>query len=169
MITIIKIALLAAALSFATTTQADVTSASAQGFQIKLEQSFAGTAEQGYQHFVSDIGEWWLDDHTWFGNAANLSIDATAGGCFCEIYGERQAMHMQVTYVEPGQSLRLVGGLGPLQTLGMTGTLTVSFADGKVNLDYIVGGYPTTDFTKLAPVVDSVLAQQLAAFSQSLK
>ena len=48
----------------------------------------------------------------------------------------------------------------------MTGTMTISFAEGKVNLDYIVGGYPTTDFTQLAPIVDGVLQQQLVSFSR---
>lgn len=162
---IIKISLAAAALSFAVSSQAEVSSASEHGFQIKLEQPFSGTAEQGYQRFVNEVGDWWLDDHTWFGDAANLRIEATAGGCFCEIDDERQALHMQVAYVDPGKSLRLTGGLGPLQTLGMNGTMTVSFSDGKIQLGYIVGGYPTTDFTKLAPIVDSVLQQQLTSFA----
>jgi hypothetical protein len=43
--------------------------------------------------------------------------------------------------------------------------MTISFSDGKVNLDYIVGVYPTNDFTQLAPIVDSVLQQQLASFA----
>ena len=44
--------------------------------------------------------------------------------------------------------------------------MTITFADNKATLDYIVGGYPTTDFTKLAPVVDGVLKQQLASFAR---
>ena len=166
--TTIKMALAAVALSFATFSQAEVASSSEHGFQIQLEQSFEGSAQQGYRHFINNVSEWWLDAHTWFGYAANLSIDATAGGCFCEINGDLQAMHMQVAYVDPRKTLRLVGGLGPLQSLGMNGTMTISFSDNKVSLNYIVGGYPTTDFTKLAPIVDGVLAQQLASFSQTL-
>lgn len=115
---------------------------------------------------MNNINSWWLNDHTWFGDASRLSLNATAGGCFCEIDGDRQAQHMQVTYVHPNKALRLVGGLGPLQSLGMSGTMTITFADNLVSLDYIVGGYPTMDFTKLAPVVDGVLSQQLASFSR---
>lgn len=162
---IAKIALVATAITMPFMSSADVVSSSEQGFQIKIEQPYEGTANNGYQRFVDNVDQWWLDDHTWFGDAKNLSIDATAGGCFCEIDGKKQALHMQVAYVDPGKTLRLVGGLGPLQSLGMNGTMTISFSDGKVNLDYIVGGYPTTDFTQLAPIVDGVLQQQLASFA----
>ncbi|MEX1220527.1 MAG: SRPBCC domain-containing protein [Idiomarina sp.] len=162
----IKIFFTALLLLFSVKSSAEVASSSEHGFQIKLEQSFNGSAQQGYDRFVNHINGWWLNDHTWFGDAAKLSLNATAGGCFCEIDGDRQAQHMQVTYVHPNKALRLVGGLGPLQSLGMSGTMTITFADNLVSLDYIIGGYPTMDFTKLAPIVDGVLSQQLASFAQ---
>ncbi|AVJ56244.1 activator of HSP90 ATPase [Idiomarina sp. OT37-5b] len=162
----LKIALASCVVLFSTTSNADVLSSSEYGFQIKIEESFNGSAADGYTRFVDEINQWWLNDHTWFGDAGKLSIDATAGGCFCELKGDQQALHMQVSYVDPGKALRLTGGLGPLQSLGMSGTMTITFADNKATLDYIVGGYPTTDFTKLAPIVDGVLKQQLASFAR---
>ncbi len=152
---------------FASSSVAEVVSSSEHGFQIKIEQPFKGTPAEGYQRFVNDIGEWWLDDHTWFGDASKLSIDARAGGCFCEINQEQQAVHMQVSYVAPEKLVRLTGGLGPLQSLGMNGTMNISFADNLVTLNYIVGGYPTTDFTQLAPIVDKVLVIQLNSFAST--
>lgn len=164
--TTLTIAVTSLFLMFTTPSAAEVASSSEHGFQIKLEQTFDGSAQEGYDRFVNHINAWWLNDHTWFGDAGKLSLNATAGGCFCEIDGARQAQHMQVTYVDPNKALRLVGGLGPLQSLGMSGTMTITFADNLVSLDYIVGGYPTMDFTKLAPIVDGVLSQQLASFGK---
>jgi hypothetical protein len=33
--------------------------------------------------------------------------------------------HMQVVYVDPGKTLRMIGGLGPLQSMAATGSMTV--------------------------------------------
>lgn len=164
--TFLRTAITALSLLFAGAACADVVSSSQHGFQIKIEQATESSAQQGYQHFVNHVGQWWLSDHTWFGDASKLSIEATAGGCFCERDGDQQALHMLVSYVDPGNTLRLVGGLGPLQALGLSGTMTISFSEQKVTLNYIVGGYPTTDLVELAPIVDRVLSQQLQAFSQ---
>ncbi|RUO67048.1 SRPBCC domain-containing protein [Idiomarina ramblicola] len=160
---------IAAPLLFSVNTKAEVISSSENGFQLKLEQPFEGSAKTGYNAFVDSVGNWWLSDHTWFGDATKLSIDATAGGCFCEVNGDHEALHMEVTYVQPNKTLRLVGGLGPLQSLGMSGTMTLQFSGNNVTLEYIVGGYPSTDFTKLAPIVDNVLSQQLASLSQYIE
>ncbi|TDP38328.1 hypothetical protein DEU29_105180 [Idiomarina aquatica] len=79
---ITKIALVATAITMPFMSSADVVSSSEQGFQIKIEQPYEGTADSGYQRFVNDINQWWLDDHTWFGDAEKLSIDATAWRLF---------------------------------------------------------------------------------------
>lgn len=44
------------------------------------------------------------------------------GGCFCEINGDQQAWHMAVSFVDPGKTLRLTGGLG-LQLGGLANYL----------------------------------------------
>ena len=47
--------------------------------------------------------------------AANLSLDAAPGGCFCERLPNGGGVeHMRVTYVEPGKRIVLTGSLGPL-------------------------------------------------------
>ena len=103
MTTTLKIALASCVVLFSTTSNADVLSSSEYGFQIKIEESFNGSAADGYTRFVDEINQWWLNDHTWFGDAGKLSIDATTGGCFCELKGDQQALHMQVSYVDPGK------------------------------------------------------------------
>jgi hypothetical protein len=74
--------------------------------------------------------------------------------------------------VQPGKLLRLTGGLGPLQSLAVAGSLTWSFtpiAHGtRIELTYSVGGYSPDGFGDIAPAVDEVLSDQLrrlAAFA----
>jgi len=74
-------------------------------------------------------------------------------------------MHMSVAYVAPGQAIRLVGGLGPLQNSGVAGSLTMKVtADGantRIDLAYSVGGYWQGGFDKIAPAVSAVLGEQM--------
>jgi hypothetical protein len=66
------------------------------------------------------------------GRAATVTVDARAGGCFCEIARDRLAQHMQVVFAEPERMLRMIGGLGPLQGMGLSGVLEwrITAADG---------------------------------------
>ena len=119
------------------------------------------------------IGAWWPADHTWWGDAAKLSLDARAGGCFCERDGAREAWHMAVSFVDPETTLRMTGGLGPLQGMGLHGALEFRFEDAgpdrtKITLWYRAGGYTPDDMAKFAPVVDRVQAQQLGGLATHL-
>ena len=123
---------------------------------------------------MQDIDRWWPKDHSWWGAESKLSIDARAGGCFCEIAGARQAQHMTVAFVDPGRTLRMIGGLGPLQGMGLGGALEFRLApaDGggtRITLWYRAGGYSPDDVGKLAPVVDKVQAQQLGGLAAWLR
>lgn len=57
---------------------------------------------------------WWNSQHTWSGNAQNLSLHLKAGGCFCESWKGNSVMHAQVVSAQPGSVLKLQGALGPL-------------------------------------------------------
>jgi len=58
------------------------------------------------------------------------------------------------------------GGLGPLQSEAVTGTLTVAMEpskDGqetKISFSYVVGGYMRYKVSEIAPAVDNVLGDQ---------
>lgn len=119
-----------------------------------------------YKAAVYDIGEWWSDDHTMSGDAANLYIEARPLGCFCERLGEGAGLvHLTVSFVNPGVMLRLTGGLGPLGLLGVAGNMTWEFADNAegttVTLHYAVGGYRDGGLDTVAAAVDSVLVEQM--------
>ena len=114
---------------------------------------------------ITLLPQWWNDQHTWSGKAANMVLDLQAGGCWCERWGDgRSVMHGQVIWVQPGASLRVNAALGPLQELGASGifTLDTNTQDDKtfVRLSYRVSGAPEAGLDKLAPAVDGVLAEQ---------
>jgi hypothetical protein len=144
--------------------RAEVVHAAAGGFLAKSSVETSSTPQRVYDAIVSQIGAWRNPSHTFSGNSKNLSIDATPGGCFCERRDGRGVHHMTAVYADPGKRLRLSGGLGPLQAMGVAGSTTFdsAHADGKARLDwtYSVGGYSPNGLNALAPVVDPVLLEQ---------
>ena len=153
---------------------AAVKDSSPSGFTLENSQIVPADAGDTWDALVDDVDQWWPADHTWWGDAGNLSITARAGGCFCERDGGRQARHMTVVFVDPGKTLRLVGGLGPLQGMGLDGTLEFRLADDeaggtRVTLWYRAGGYTPDDLSQFAPVVDKVMAAQLAGLASLLR
>jgi uncharacterized protein YndB with AHSA1/START domain len=146
--------------------RADVIDAGANGFTVKTTTEIAAPPAKVYDTVVTRVGSWWAASHTWSGTPQNMSIDGKAAGCFCEkLDGGGSVRHMTVLLAEPGKTLRLSGGLGPLQEMPVTGVLTLTFAAApggtRIELTYVVGGYTKDGLSKLAPLVDSVLAEQV--------
>ena len=157
---------------------AEVAASSDSGFvSHNVVQVPATPAEAWAQLFVP--GEWWNGEHTYSGDAANMTIAAAAGGCFCEtIPGANggpagQIEHMRVLYIDPRvHTLRLDGALGPLQSEAVTGVLTMtveaSGSGSKITWDYVVGGYMRRSMSDVAPLVDQVIGEQLTRLGASL-
>lgn len=164
-----------------TTVSAKVAQVSAQGFVVRELVEVSATPEETWAVLVKP-SVWWDSKHTWSTDAANLSLDARAGGCFCEILPDPASPraaprgtveHMRVVYVERPRALRMVGGLGPLQADAAMATLTIQLRAGEkggtqVQFEYVVGGYTRTPFEKLAPAVDGMLAEQARRLSEKL-
>jgi len=143
----------------------EVIDSSSNGFTVKNTVNLSATPEQVYQSIVN-VESWWNSAHTYSGNSGNLSIEAKAGGCFCEKLESGSVQHMVVVFADPGNTLRLTGGLGPLQSMGVTGSLTFSLSktDSGTDLEvtYTVGGYAPGGLQNLASPVDYVLSEQIA-------
>lgn len=110
---------------------------------------------------------WWQSDHTWSGDANNLSMDVHAGGCFCEALMDGGSVsHMTVVYVAPNEALRLYGALGPLQMTGANGSMGFDLkptdTGTRLTMTYTVGGYMQGGFQNIAPMVDQVLKAQFS-------
>ncbi len=156
---------------FSSAAYSEVIDKANDGFYIKVTTTVDSTSEQAYQKFLQ-IGQWWDPDHTWFGDAEGLYLEPGAGGCFCEVSGEKSILHLLVSYVNPDNEIRMLGGLGPLQTMGLQGVLTFTFnsaPDNKTQIthEYRVSGYAEGGLEKLADIVDKVQTLQvtrLAAF-----
>ena len=148
---------------------AEVKDATPAGFTVENVEVVEATPAQAWSALTGQVDDWWLPDHRWWGAEGRLSIDARAGGCFCERAGVREAQHLQVVFVDAPTTLRMSGGLGPLQGMGLDGVLEFAIAevDGRtrITMRYRAGGYTPDDMTRLAPVVDSVLAQQLKSLA----
>lgn len=165
--------LLLLAAAFALPAQAEVKDAASSGFTVENSVLVAATPARVWQAMTADIDHWWPKDHSWWGQAATLSIDARAGGCFCEHAGGQQAQHLQIVFVDPERTLRMTGGLGPMQGMGLHGvaewTLQAEGRSTRVTWRYRAGGYSPDDLSALAPVVDKVQAQQLDGLARWLQ
>ena len=147
------------------TASAEVKSVTANGFEVATTGTIAAPADRVYAA-LGEVGHWWDPSHTFSRDAANLSMEFRAGGCFCErLKDGGSVQHLQVVYAAPGQGLRLRGALGPLQTEGVDGTLGWTLKPGEggttVTLSYVVGGYIRGGIEQWALKVDRVLDEQL--------
>ena len=152
--------LLAAPLTFA-----DVVDSSPNGFGTKVTVTVNAPAARAYAA-LTKIGSWWNKDHTWSGDSANLSLEARAGGCFCEkLPGGGSVQHMAVIFADPGKMLRLSGGLGPLQDLAVAGVMTFAFSEANgmttITVTYKISGYMAGGLNALARPVDAVVTEQV--------
>jgi uncharacterized protein YndB with AHSA1/START domain len=113
---------------------------------------------------LSQVGKWWAPAHTWSGKPANLSLDARAGGCFCEAWDGSTVEHGRVVMARSGQLLRLHASLGPLQEMALFGaltwTVTAEGSETKLSVTYRVSGDSMHGLDKFAPVVDGVIGEQ---------
>lgn len=145
--------------------QAEVTEVSEQHFTISIETTLKAPSDQAYQQFLQ-IGDWWQDSHTWFGDASAMTIEPKAGGCFCERNGEQQALHMTISQINPNKSIHMTGGLGPLSSLAVNGYMTWTFEETEnkttnLKLNYRVTGFVNQKTEDWAKAVDGVLMQQV--------
>ena len=145
--------------------QAEVKSVAPNGFEVVDTVTIQAPPEWVYAA-LGEIARWWSPAHTFSRDAANLSLDLKAGGCFCErLKDGGSVQHLLVVYAAPGQGLRLRGALGPLQMEGVDGTLAWALKpiEGGTNVtqSYVVGGYIRSGMDQWAPRVDGVLHEQL--------
>lgn len=170
---IATIAVTALAVAAAAPAGAEVTASSDAGFVSHTVAEVPVAADAVWRAILQPAG-WWNGDHTYSGDARNLSLTATPGGCFCEAIpnGGGAIEHMRVLYVAPGSTLRLSGGLGPLQSEAVTAVLTIALEPAgsgtRITWDFVVGGYSRTKLTDLAPIVDRVVGEQLSRLAASL-
>lgn len=115
---------------------------------------------------LAHVEKWWSPEHTWSGDAANLSLKADVGGCFCERWSGGSVEHGRVIMAIKDQTLRLDSALGPLQEFALKGTLGFHLAAAENDstemlVDYRVNGSSASGLDQFAPAVNQVLGMQL--------
>ncbi len=151
---------------------AEVTAATANGFEMRQVRRTAFAPADAYARFV-DVARWWNPEHTYSGKAENLSLRAVAGGCFCETLADGGGVeHLRVAMVMPGKRMVLAGALGPLLYDAVAGSMDVVVkpAEGgsEVTITYRVAGFAKGGADKLAPIVDKVLGEQADRLAASM-
>jgi hypothetical protein len=144
---------------------AEVLSSGQNGFEVRESVRVSAAPQKAYAALLQPA-RWWSSSHTFSGNAANLTLEARAGGCWCETLPDGGSVeHMHVVYVAPGSTLRLRGALGPFQGLGVEGAMTWSLKGSanttEISVTYTIGGYSKDGFEGAAKGVDQVLGEQL--------
>lgn len=145
--------------------RAEVTESAPAGFQVRHVVEIAAPPARVWDALLQPA-RWWDSGHTWSGDAANLSLEPRAGGCFCETLPDGGVLHMTVTYVKRGAQLDLWGALGPLHLQGAAGGMVIKLLPGgdatRVELTYTVGGFAKGGLQTWASPVDAVIGAQVA-------
>ena len=153
---------------------AEVTDSQDNGFVSEHQLILNASPDKAFEALTQGISLWWDASHSYGGEADGFSLFAQAGGCFCErIKNGGSVEHMRVVRAEPGKILVMSGGLGPLQNMAVSGSMTFSFlAQGKKTLlkyRYVVGGYNPGGLKSMAEPVDKVQLGQLQRLQQYLE
>lgn len=152
---------------------AEVTEADASGFTAHGSVRVTVSPAEAWDG-LAQPSRYWNAAHSWSGDAANMTLEPVAGGCFCEALpaSSGSVEHARVVYAAPGETLRMRGSLGPLQAEALTGTLTVTLraVDGGTEIawDYVVGGHARFSLEQLALVVDGVIGEQFGQLADVL-
>ncbi len=172
---IIQIALGAGAaltLLLASHAKAEIVGIGANGFQVRETAHVAASPDKVYNGLTTP-SHWWDAEHSYSQDASNFTLDARAGGCWCEKLPDGGSVkHLEVVFAMPGKVLRLRGNLGPLQPLGAEGAMswTITPKDGgsDIEMTYAIGGYDPAGWDKHATPVDQVLGEQVARLKRYL-
>ncbi|HEU4654488.1 MAG TPA: hypothetical protein VFS47_10905 [Steroidobacteraceae bacterium] len=145
---------------------AEILSAGPSGFNIRHTAELPAAVPTAVWTVLLDPSRWWDSEHTYSGDARNLTLEPHVGGCFCEKLGLYAGVeHLRVVHIQPGKMLRLSGALGPLQQFGISGSLTWQIeplANGsRLTLTYNAGGFADRPMADWAPQVDEMLGAQV--------
>lgn len=115
-----------AVLASASTAAAEVVARTADSFTLRYEVG-AEIDPSDIPGALVDVGRWWDSDHTYSGDAANITVDLTPGGCWCEKLADgTQFEHARVVSIAPDRIV-FDAPFGPLKGKATKAVLTVTW------------------------------------------
>lgn len=152
----------AVALALGASALAAVTESDDAGFVSVHEVEIAAPPGRVFEALVAEVGKWWDPAHTYTGDAGNMTFNEFPA-LWERLSDEGFVRHMAIDMVRPPTTLRLSGGLGPLQPLAVAGAMTFDLAPSakgtRISYRYVVNGRRLAQW---AGPVDRVMAGQLA-------
>ena len=149
--------------------RSETSGASATGFTVTHRFETAASPRKVFDA-LREPARWWSSQHTWSGDAQNLTLQADAGGCFCERWADSSVKHGEVIFSMRDSLLRLRAARGPLQSLAVEGILTFALKDAgartNVTVTYRVAGNHEAQLTTLAEPVDRMIGEQVARLAR---
>ena len=143
---------------------AEVKASQPDAFQILFIERVSAPPPAVYAA-IGQVERWWSAEHTYSGDAMNLSLVMHPGGCFCERWKDGAVEHGRTIMLMRDQVVRLAAALGPLQNKAVTGVLTflLKAEEGGTTLTagYRVNASGASALDKDAVAVDGVLAIQV--------
>jgi len=150
--------------------QAEVVTASPEHFALKLEAETSLSPDEVWTRLI-DPSAWWQSDHTYSGDAANLSLEPRAGGLWREDWDGGSVWHGTVLQVQPTRTLSLSAPFGPLQGLAVTSVWTITLSPSEsggtlIRFDHVTNGTAASQLDQLAPAVDFVKSEALKSLAR---
>ena len=155
--------MVAAAAALTAPASAEIRDYSPDGFALHWEAPVMQSREALWDKLVTP-SRWWSSDHTYSGDAANLTLELAPGGCWCETWDGGQIQHGRVLAVQPGKQLVISAPFGPMQSMAVNAVMTISIGEtetGETMLikDFVATGASFQKLDELAQVVHMVQGQ----------
>ena len=147
--------------SLAGAASAEIITASPDHYTLRHEAVSPAAPQDVWDRLIQP-DTWWHPDHTFSGDAQNLSLDAEAGGAWLESWDGNSVEHGRVLTLMEGKMVRLDAPFGPLQGMGVEVVWTITLeADAetggtRIIFDEIANGSSASGLDAIAPAVDGV-------------
>src|SRR3954469_13840840 len=98
---------------------AEVKGAGTSGFEVREKVHIA--AEPGTVYAAGLAPKrWWDPKHTYSRDPNRVTLEARAGGCWCEsLPGGGSVEHLEITYLAPGKAIRFRGAVCVVTVIGV--------------------------------------------------
>ena len=158
-----------ALLFVATPASAEVIARTADSFTLSYDVNLETTPNDAVLALVS-VGYWWDGDHTYSGDAANMTLAFTPGGCFCEALADGKIFEHGRVVTLDDDHLLLNAPLGPLNGRTTRSDLRFSWPETRqgttLTMTFVVEGAGVGAF---ADAVDSVMGVQFARLARFIE